>query len=177
MRGHQTLSSIPNVGTTFTIDIPTDGVSFEDKNDSQDNQHLNLEENFSKLSILILIQDEFNKEILKKFLMKLNCPVTFAKHYDDFVQKMQQVNKFNVSIVDADQFTLSQQSKVKKLIKQKKQIEYKTKKTISMLILSTLDMDSRQRNKYLTDRVIIFRKPVKQNILRNCLFQIQKKER
>lgn len=30
-----------------------------------------------------------------------------------------------------------------------------------MLVLSTLDMDARQRTKYRADRVIIFRKPVK----------------
>eukprot|EP00347_Sterkiella_histriomuscorum_P011325 403372884 len=177
MKGSQSLKSNLNVGTTFTIEIPTDGVSYEDSSCGLNSSVLNLDENLSKLSILVLIQDEFNKEILKKFLVKLNCPITFAKHYDDFLSKMKLVHIFNVFIVDADQFTLSQQSKVKKLIKHKRAIENKTNKSLSMLVLSTLDMDARQRNKYLNDRVLIFRKPVKQNILRNCLYQIQKKER
>ncbi|CDW81301.1 histidine kinase [Stylonychia lemnae] len=177
MKGHQSLKSKPGEGTTFSIEIPTEGVSYENKSTEQDKYLGLLDDNFSKLSILILIQDEFNKEILKKFLQKLNCLITFAKHYDDFVSKIQQVHKFNVSIVDADQFTLGQQSKVKQLIKQKKQIEYNTKTYLSMLVLSTLDMDARQRSIYLQDRVMIFKKPVKQNILKNCLHLIQKKEK
>lgn len=70
-----TLKSTPGVGTTFTIEMPTDGVSFEDTNNKngENSSIINLDENLSKLSILVLIQDEFNKEILKKFLTKLNC--------------------------------------------------------------------------------------------------------
>lgn len=46
-----------------------------------------------------------------------------------------------------------------------------------MLILSNLDIDARQRDKFLADRLVMFRKPVKQNTLKNLLQEIQKRER
>jgi hypothetical protein len=136
-----------------------------------------LEANFHKLSLLILIQDEFNKEILRKFLLKFQCPITFANDFDDFTEKLNYVNRFNVFIVDADQFSLSQTSVLKTLIKHKKQVEFRTNKTITLLVLSTLDLDSRQKLKYTLDRVIIFRKPVKSDTLKICLSDISKKEK
>eukprot|EP00347_Sterkiella_histriomuscorum_P010563 403375807 len=162
MKGKIQLKSTPSLGTTFTLQFPIQGVSFPSQNEAgSSSKLLQLDTNLSKISALILIQDEFNKEILRKFLIKLMCPATFAKDYDDFVQKLQFVQKFNVCIIDADQFCLTQQEAIKRLIKHKKEIELESNKTLTMIVLSNLEFDQRQRKKFIEDRVIIFRKPVK----------------
>lgn len=173
MNASITLKSKPDQGTTFFIRLPTDGVSFDLQDEASNNSpYLQLEENFSKLNILILIQDELNKQILKKFLLRLNCPLYFAQNYEDFVNKLKTCFKFNVCIVDSDQFSSGQQSKIRKLIDTKREMEHKIQRNVSMILLSTLDMDSRQRSRFLSERVILLKKPVKQAVLKNYLTHI-----
>jgi hypothetical protein len=165
------IKSVPNEGTTFTISIPTEGVNFE-KNVSM------LEANLNKLNLLVLIQDEFNKEIFRKFLLRLNCPLSFATDYDDFFQKFNKLHQYNVYIIDYDQFSLGEDTVFKNLVKQKRQVELRTNKTMTLVILSTnLELDSRSKLKYTRDRVLILRKPVKSETLRICLSEISKKEK
>ncbi|CDW75347.1 histidine kinase [Stylonychia lemnae] len=179
MRGKINLKSIPGVGTTFQICIPVQGVSYDHNIELSpvNNNQTQLETNLLKISALILIQDEFNKEILRKFLFKLQCPHIFSSDYDEFIRKLQYVQKFNVCIVDADQFYLTQLETIKQIKQCKKEIEFRTQKTLTMLVLTNLDINQRQRNKFLQDRVIIMKKPVKQNTLKNILQEIQNRER
>lgn len=63
-------------------------------------------------------------------------------------------------------------------MKYKKINEGNTQRKISMLILaSSLSLECRHKRSYAEQRVYIFKKPVKQSQLRDCLSEIQRKEK
>ena len=134
MRGKLTLKSEMNKGSTFTINLHTEGVVFncdDGISTSRSEAHLN------RLYVLVFIEDEFNKEILKKFLMKQKCLTTFSDNQEDFDNKFEHSSRFNVYIVDLDGYKSNQVQMLKKLIRSKKQNEASIGKNFSMLILTT----------------------------------------
>jgi len=61
---------------------------------------------------------------------------------------------------------------VKKLAKRKKKIEHQTQRQITIIILSTMDLNGREKSEFKKQNIVFMRKPVRCDNLKQILTHV-----